>query len=160
MQQTAGFRQYNQWNPSERRMARVIFLRLDPRSLTQLGNLLTGDGHEVYSEKESAPIGLIRGASAVFIGGAAEHYLPVVRRLRALDPNLCVVVVARTADTGEWLDAIEAGATDYWAGPLEPNQVRMLVSSTRKTIIADAESISDVRAERKLGGRAEAPPYS
>ncbi len=109
-------------------MAKVIFLRLDPRSAAQLGPLLEGDGHEVHIEKESAPIGLIRGSSAVFIGGIAESYLPVLRRLRALDANLCLVVVARTADTQDWLNAIEAGATDYWPAPFEASEVRTLIA--------------------------------
>jgi hypothetical protein len=109
-------------------MAKVIFLRLDPRSSGQLGPLLAGDGHEIHVEKENAPIGLIRGSSAVFIGGMAEGYLPVVRRLRALDANLCVVVVARMAEMQDWLDAIEAGATDYWPAPFEPTQVRTLIA--------------------------------
>jgi DNA-binding response OmpR family regulator len=107
---------------------KIIFLRLDPRSVAQLGQLLRGDGHEIHIEKETAPIGLVRGATAVFLGGPAESYLPLVRRLRALDPNLCIVVVTRAADTRDWLDSIEAGATDYWPAPFEPSQVRTLIS--------------------------------
>ena len=109
-------------------MAKVIFLKLDPRSSGQLGPLLAGDGHEVHVERENAPIGLVRGSSAVFIGGTAESYLPVIRRLRALDANLCLVVVARLAETQDWLDAIEAGATDYWPAPFEPSHVRTLIA--------------------------------
>jgi len=86
------------------------------------------DGHEICIEKENAAIKLIRGSSAVFVGGGAESYLPVVRRLRALDAHLCVVVIARNADTQDWLDAIEAGATDYWPAPFEPSQVRTLIA--------------------------------
>jgi hypothetical protein len=109
-------------------MAKVIFLKLDPRSSGQLGPLLAGDGHEIHVERENAPIGLVRGCSAVFIGGTAESYLPVVRRLRALDAHLCLVVVARMAETQDWLDAIEAGATDYWPAPFEPTHVRALIA--------------------------------
>ena len=105
-----------------------MFRKLDPRSAAQLGELRADDGHDVHIEKESAPIGLIRAASAVFIGGAAEQYLPIVRRLRALDVTLCVVVVTRMSDTQSWLNAIEAGATDYWLAPFEPSQVRMLIA--------------------------------
>jgi hypothetical protein len=121
-------------------MANVIFLRLDPRSAGQLGPLLAGDGHEIHVERENAPIGLIRNSSAVFIGGAPEGYLPVLRRLRALDANLCVVVIARMADTQDWLNAIEAGATDYWPAPFEPSQARMLIAPavSRKPLEARA----------------------
>jgi DNA-binding response OmpR family regulator len=108
----------------------VIFLGLDPRSSGQLRPLLTADGHEIHVENENAAIALIRGSSAVFIGGAAESYLPLVRRLRALDAKLCLVVIARNADTQDWMDAIEAGATDYWPAPFEPSQVRMLIGPT------------------------------
>jgi hypothetical protein len=114
-------------NSVNEQMANVIFLRLDPRSAGQLGPLLEGDGHEIHVERENAPVGLIRDSSAVFIGGVAESYLPVLRRLRALDANLCVVVIARMADTQDWLNVIEAGATDYWPAPFEASQVRMLI---------------------------------
>ncbi|HVW08340.1 MAG TPA: hypothetical protein VHC90_07140 [Bryobacteraceae bacterium] len=136
-------------------MARVIFLRLDPRSSAQLGPLLTADGHEVLVERESAPIGVVRGSSAVFIGGVAESYLPVLRRLRALDANLCLVVITRTLDTESWLNAIEAGATDYWPASMEACHVRTLIApAVKERAFAAAASLRG-RAEQKPGG----PPH-
>lgn len=141
-------------------MARVIFLRLDPRSSAQLGPLLMADGHDIHVERESAPIGVVRGSSAVFIGGVADSYLPVLRRLRALDPKLCLVVIARVPDTQSWLDAIEAGATDYWPAPFEASQVRALIEPAMKP--GDYPRAAVVfrtgRVGQKPDGKAEAMP--
>jgi DNA-binding NtrC family response regulator len=49
-----------------------------------------------------------------------------VRRER---PALPFVVVSRVPNTKEWLDALEAGATDYCAGPFGIRQIRWLMES-------------------------------
>jgi DNA-binding response OmpR family regulator len=39
------------------------------------------------------------------------------------------VVVTRIPETREWLDALEAGATDYCSAPIETRQLRWLMES-------------------------------
>jgi DNA-binding NtrC family response regulator len=148
-------------NTLSEEMARVIFLRLDPRSSAQLGPLLMADGHEIHVERESAPIGVVRGSSAVFIGGVAEGYLPVLRRLRALDGKLCLVVIARAPDTQSWLDAIEAGATDYWPAPFEASQVRALIEpATKPRDYPPAAAVFRAGRAAQKPDKAEAMPHS
>jgi len=40
-----------------------------------------------------------------------------------------VVVVSRIPETSEWLDALEAGATDYCAAPFERQHISWVVES-------------------------------
>ena len=44
-------------------------------------------------------------------------------------PHVPVVVVSRLPETDDWLDALEAGATDYCAAPFEPVQLRWLLDA-------------------------------
>ena len=107
-------------------MARVIFLQLDQGNASHLKQLLSGD-HEILCERYDAPIGRIGSATVVFLGGLAESYLPLLRRLRAADSQLPLIVVARSPDTQEWLAALESGTTDYLLAPFDSAVVRSLM---------------------------------
>jgi DNA-binding NtrC family response regulator len=40
-----------------------------------------------------------------------------------------LVVVTRTAELSNWLDALEAGATDYCSAPFQAREMRWLVET-------------------------------
>lgn len=109
-------------------MARVVFSGLDTRSAAQLGGLLAFDGHRVRRLHYQVPVSDFLKADIVFLGGAPRDYLPLLRRLRTLDRCLPVIVMAQAPETTEWLDALDAGATDYCIPPLNMRQVRSLMS--------------------------------
>lgn len=48
----------------------------------------------------------------------------------AASRRLPVVVVSRLPDFRQWIDAIEAGASDYVAAPFEPVHMRWIVSAS------------------------------
>jgi CheY-like chemotaxis protein len=54
----------------------------------------------------------------------------VVSKLRAKHPSSPIVVVSRHAEVSDWLDSIEAGATDYCAAPFEACQVQWIVETS------------------------------
>lgn len=54
----------------------------------------------------------------------------VVNRLRSAKPDASIIVVSRCPEVADWLDSIEAGATDYCAAPFETSQVKWIVESS------------------------------
>ena len=62
----------------------------------------------------------------------------LVGELRTAKPCAAIVVVSRDAEVNPWLDAIEAGATDYCAAPFETAQVRWIVESSMRATAAAA----------------------
>ncbi len=130
-------------------MARVVFSGVDPRLATQLSGFLTADRHKVHREKPNASITALLDANVVFAGGAPNQYLSLVRRIRALDPVLCLVVVARCPDTSEWLEAIEAGATDYWSSPFDAKLLRSLIATA---IARRSAALGNTRRSRGFTG--------
>ena len=54
----------------------------------------------------------------------------LVRRLRISAPDAAVVVVSRHPEVSDWLDSMEAGATDYCAAPFEPSQLLWILQGT------------------------------
>jgi len=111
-------------------MARVTLSGLDSQAATQLESLLAIEGHQVQRRGTVVGIEDLLSSDIVFMGGAQGEFLSLLRRLRAADPNLPVVVVARMPETSEWLDVLEAGATDYCVPPFDVNQIRSLIASS------------------------------
>lgn len=54
----------------------------------------------------------------------------LVSRLRDAAPEAPIVVVSRHPEVSDWLDSIEAGATDYCAAPFEPSQLRWIMQAS------------------------------
>ena len=65
----------------------------------------------------------------VFAGGEPARYLSLLRRVREDRPALPFVVVTQIGETKEWLDALEAGATDYCSVPIGTRQIHWLMES-------------------------------
>lgn len=110
-------------------MARVIFSGLEPRSAARLASLLAADGHEIHRETQNVPIQQLVNANILFVGGEPDQYLSLLRRVRLIDRTLAFVVVARYPETSDWLEALEAGATDYCSTPFDLKMVRSMIAS-------------------------------
>jgi hypothetical protein len=65
----------------------------------------------------------------IFCGAETE----VVTKLRAANPRAPIVVVSRLPEVSDWLDSIEAGATDYCAAPFETSQVQWIVETSMRS---------------------------
>ena len=96
----------------------AVLFRLDDPLASLLTAGLCLAGCEVAPEA-------MPGARIVFC--AAES--GVLQQALLQFPHVPVVVVSRLPETDDWLDALEAGATDYCAAPFEPVQLRWLLEA-------------------------------
>ena len=71
------------------------------------------------------------GADVIFCAADPACYRPALDILRREQPGLPVIVVSRHPMASEWIDAIEAGVTDYCAAPFEPAQLQWLLETSR-----------------------------
>lgn len=110
-------------------MARVVFIGLEEATADQIGQALTAQRHDIEYKQRDAVMRDLFGADIVFAGGDSEEYLPLLRRVREACPGLPFVVVTRLPEVVRWLDALEAGATDYCAAPFEMQQVQWVMES-------------------------------
>lgn len=94
---------------------RAQFLGLDSRLAHPLAESL------VRCNCHAVPAG--QGADIVFCSPSAD----IVRQARAKYAGLPVVVVSESPDQRRWLDALEAGASDYCTAPFEPMHLRWLL---------------------------------
>lgn len=129
-------------------MAKVVFSGLDSRSAEQLTELLAGERHEIRRKRIGVPVSELQDAHVVFVGGEPSHYLSLLRRARAAAPELCLVVIARFSDTDEWLEALDAGATDYWSEALDRKRVLSLIA----TAVARRDGVGKGKRDAQSAG--------
>lgn len=110
----------------------VIFHELDESLTAQLSDAVSQPGSEFYSTTSAAEcisVAEQQGAEVVFCNSDRREYQSLLRALKQSGLQLPVVVVSRIPETSEWLDALEAGATDYCAAPFERQHISWLVHS-------------------------------
>jgi len=110
-------------------MAKIVLIGLEQAAAGQICRALAVDSHEVEHQPQNTAIRDLLDADIVFAGGEPGHYMPLLMQARETMPALPFVVVTRVPETSAWLDALEAGATDYCSTPIETRQVQWLMES-------------------------------
>ena len=110
-------------------MARVVFIGLEEATASQIGGALAAQRHDIQYRQQDTVMRDLVEADIVFAGGDNAEYLPLLKRVRQARPALPFVVVTRLPEVVQWLDALEAGATDYCAAPFEMRQLQWVMES-------------------------------
>jgi DNA-binding response OmpR family regulator len=110
-------------------MAKVFLIGLEQATASQIGRALAVERHQIEHKPKNVSVNDLLDADIVFAGGDGKQYMPLLRGLREARPTLPFVVVTRIPETSDWLDALEAGATDYCSAPFEARQLNWLMES-------------------------------
>jgi len=110
-------------------MANVILLGFETAAAHQIERALQNENHRVINTSLEASDAEVLDADIVFASGDGKRYVSVLKRVHESNPAMPFVVVTRLPETSDWLDALEAGATDYCSAPFEPRQLRWLMES-------------------------------
>jgi DNA-binding NtrC family response regulator len=110
-------------------MARVILLGLPEDVARQLAEVLQAEKHQVSYKTYFDDLRQGRKPLVVFLSGDTPEFANNVASFRNLQPEVPVVVVTRSPETKQWLDALDAGAMDYCGAPFERVQVRWVMNS-------------------------------
>lgn len=110
-------------------MAKVILVGLEQLAATDIGGALAVEHHQIEEKPRGVVVPDMLDADIVFAGGEPAYYLSLLRLLRAVRPSVPFVVVTRIPETKEWLDALEAGATDYCSAPFDNKHLSWLMES-------------------------------
>jgi DNA-binding response OmpR family regulator len=115
--------------------ANILVVGLDEPLAAELCRALRDQRHSVLSEAFTSAADCLAtiervGADLVFCGTDRQQYLSILGGLRRLGQSVPVVVVSRLPETGDWLDAMDAGACDYCAPPFDSKLVQTVISNT------------------------------
>jgi len=108
-------------------MARVFLTCLEESLGRSIARALAIEKHRIKHLPGNAPVDDFLDADIVFAGAGGKQYLTLLRGIRQARPALPFIVVTRIPNTFEWLDALEAGATDYCAAPLQLSHISSLM---------------------------------
>ena len=117
--------------------ARIVLFGLDDSLASELRRVLVRQQQTVFSEPLLAPRECLAavervGAELIFCSSHGKRYAALLEAVGRFRPDLPVVVVSRVPEVAEWLDAIEAGASDYCAAPFEAAHIQWILDSTLK----------------------------
>jgi two-component system OmpR family response regulator len=110
-------------------MPKVVLIGLEQLAASHICRALASEGHHIELKSRDVVVPDLLDADIVFAGGEPGSYLSLLRRLRAARPSVPFVVVTEVPETREWLDALEAGATDYCSAPFESKHISWLMES-------------------------------
>jgi len=110
-------------------MANVFLIGLERKAAAEVANVASVAHHSVFERSHSIKAHELSDAGIVFAGGTPQVQLPLLRRIRSWYPALPVVAVLQTFDMGDWLDALEAGATDYCWAPVGRPHIQWFMQS-------------------------------
>lgn len=112
-------------------MTTILLLGLDDVIAQKVEQTIGGD-YTVIREPFRQPCTGLPNADVIFLAGDDPRYLAALRSLVALDGAPPIVVLTRLPQINIWLDALEAGATDYCAQPFEPQTLEWALSMVPK----------------------------
>jgi DNA-binding response OmpR family regulator len=110
-------------------MAKIVTVGLEKSAASQLGRALGSEAHQIAHKTKATTVADVVDADIVFANGDGKSYLTLLRQIREALPALPFVVVTRIPEISDWLDALEAGATDYCSAPFEPKHIGWLMES-------------------------------
>ena len=110
-------------------MARILLIGFDEATANQIGKLIQQENHVGDRRAMDLRTFDTAGADLVLVCGDDRKCMDMLALSMKRGQRIPYVVVTRLPDTARWLDALEAGAVDYWAGPFERTQFRWLLDS-------------------------------
>ena len=112
-----------------------------PKKILLLGlaDALAGALRKALPEQDwavhSQPCVLTERLAADLIFCAAERgcWKALLEEVKRQRPDLPVIVVSCHPEISDWLDAIEAGASDYCAPPFDPSHIRWVIQNALRS---------------------------
>lgn len=110
-------------------MPNVYLIGLERPIADQISRIVSIERYPVRERSHNVNIRELDEAGMIFAGGDPAMYLALLRRVRQQQPGVPFIVVSQTNGTMAWLDALEAGATDYCPLPVQRRQIQWLMES-------------------------------
>jgi DNA-binding response OmpR family regulator len=110
-------------------MATVLLLGLDDLSAATIAKLTVQAGH-LYTREPFRTTWETRPAvDVVFLSGDGANYRESIEKIRQFSSPPPIIVVSRLGGARGWIEALEAGATDFVAEPYSLQQIAGVIAA-------------------------------
>jgi DNA-binding response OmpR family regulator len=114
-------------------MSRITLFALPEDLERALARVLREEAHKVVRKVHVQDLRHGPKSDALFLSADHPDFRATLSQLRENHPELPVIAVTRVPETAHWLDALDAGATDYCGAPFERVQIRWILNSVIRT---------------------------
>jgi DNA-binding response OmpR family regulator len=113
----------------------ILVVGLEDPLATELCRALREQRHSVLSVAFTSAADCLAtiervGADLMFCRSERQQYEAILEGMRRHGQGIPLVVVSSLPETGDWLNALDAGAADYCAAPFEPKLIERIVENT------------------------------
>ncbi len=124
--------------PDKSSTANVVLFGLKDGLASQLGAVLSHErqavhAHSYLSTSECLTLIEQLGADLVFCSAEPSYSVELLKALRQKNPGVAVVIVSECPEVSAWIDAIEAGASDYCAPPFRPADIQWIIETALRS---------------------------
>ena len=110
-------------------MSRITLFALPEDLERPLAQVLREEAHKVVRKLRLQDLRHGSKSDALFLSADDPDFRLTLSRVRESNPEVPVIAVTRVPETTHWLDALDAGATDYCGAPFERIQFRWILNS-------------------------------
>jgi DNA-binding NtrC family response regulator len=123
--------------------SRIAVFGLEDALNEELRSVLDQRHYKIYSQPYRSASDCVEAirktrANIAFCPAAPDLYRPLLEALRKRSSRIPVIVVSRLAEVPQWLDAMEAGASDYCSAPFEAKEIGWILENALKARAAAA----------------------
>lgn len=117
--------------------SRIAVFGLEDALAAQFQDALAEQRPTIFSEPFRSVSDCLRSIvrtkpNVVFCLAEPSFYKPLLEALRKFSSRLPVIVVSRCPEVPEWLDAMDAGASDYCSAPFEAREIGWILENVLK----------------------------
>lgn len=118
------------------RHAKIVFAGIDFPLSAELTSALEPTGSEIETAALEPESLAHCAADVIFCQFEPARVRRLASAIESLRRRVPIVVVGRLPEVSDWLDSIEAGATDYCTAPFETAQIEWVLETCLKPATA------------------------
>jgi DNA-binding NarL/FixJ family response regulator len=114
-------------------MANILLIGLSPETVAAFTYKLLPLNHRIESVPYTSNQSEFWAVDLIIASSDDFRWRSLLKQVRSRQPNFPFVLVSSLADDSKWIEALEAGATDYCPSDIDSAQLRWIIQNSVPT---------------------------